>query len=227
MLHSRKCPQTSAGVWHRARPQERPEVHEGGALASEAGAVWVNMQALFFTCFSVLPQDGAVQAAPPGVVHVDVAAPWRSEEAVGSISQDTQDTQIQWSLFSWFHPAPQTVFSFRILVVSRSESRGVFFLLFWLFGCHQPRIFPQFHETCVMFLLCRMFTFPHHSDDAWASRRQLLQSCSSATVVWSDESFFWLREQPNHQITMICWGQPCNSSFSIQLLPIPQNCGHF
>ena len=34
--------------------------------------------------------DGAEQAAPPGVVHVDAAAPWRSEEAVGSISQDTQ-----------------------------------------------------------------------------------------------------------------------------------------
>ena len=27
--------ETSAGVWHRARPQQRPEVHEGGALASE------------------------------------------------------------------------------------------------------------------------------------------------------------------------------------------------
>ena len=70
--------------------------------------------------------DGAEQAAPPGVVHVDAAAPWRSEEAVGSISQDTQDTQIQWSMFSWFHPAPQTVFSIRFPVVSRSESRGVF-----------------------------------------------------------------------------------------------------
>ena len=26
---------TSAGIWHRAQPQERPGVHEGGALASE------------------------------------------------------------------------------------------------------------------------------------------------------------------------------------------------
>ena len=27
-------------------------------------------------------------------------------------------------------------------------------------------------------------------------------------VVWSDESFSQLREQPNHQSTRICWGQP-------------------
>ena len=58
--------------------------------------------------------DGAEQAAPPGVVHVDAAAPWRSEEAAGSISQDTQDMQIQWSLFSWFQLAPQTIFSMRV-----------------------------------------------------------------------------------------------------------------
>ena len=97
---------------------------------------------------------------PPGVVHVDTAAAWRDEEAVESISQDTQDTQIQWSLFSWFHPAPQTVFSIRFPVVSRSESRGVF-LVILLIWCYLPRIFPQFHVTCFMFLLCRMFTSPH------------------------------------------------------------------
>ena len=31
-------------------------------------------------------------------------------------------------------------------------------LVMW---CYLPRIFPQFHETCFMFLLCRMFTSRH------------------------------------------------------------------
>ena len=29
MLHGRWCPQMCAGVWHRARPQQRPRVDEG------------------------------------------------------------------------------------------------------------------------------------------------------------------------------------------------------
>ena len=41
VLHSRQCSQTSSGIWHRARPQHRPGAHECGALASEAGHVWV------------------------------------------------------------------------------------------------------------------------------------------------------------------------------------------
>ena len=40
MLHSRHCSQTSPGIWHRAHPSQRPGVHEGGALASEAGDMW-------------------------------------------------------------------------------------------------------------------------------------------------------------------------------------------
>ena len=47
MLYSRQYPQTSTGIWHRARPQQRPGVHEGGALASEAGDVWDNS---YFLC---------------------------------------------------------------------------------------------------------------------------------------------------------------------------------
>ena len=89
-------------------------------MASEAGDMWVNVQGSLVHVFLPIPQvknqhlDGAEQAAPPGVVHVDVAAPCGSEEAAGSISQDTQDTQIQWSLFSWFQVAPQTVFFFSV-----------------------------------------------------------------------------------------------------------------
>ena len=55
--------------------------HEGGALASEA---WLHL----ITCFFCGPPtgeasapDGVEQAAPPGVVHIDVAVAWRSEEA--------------------------------------------------------------------------------------------------------------------------------------------------
>ena len=42
VLFCRKCSQTSAGVWHRARPLLRSRVHGGGALASEASDMWDN-----------------------------------------------------------------------------------------------------------------------------------------------------------------------------------------
>ena len=58
------------------------------------------------------------------------------------------------------HPAPQTVFSIRFPVVSRSESRGVF-LVVLVIWCYLPRTLPQFHVTCFMFLLCRIFTSLH------------------------------------------------------------------
>ena len=41
MLHSRPCSQISAGIWHRARPQQRPEAHEGEALARSVGELWL------------------------------------------------------------------------------------------------------------------------------------------------------------------------------------------
>ena len=133
-----------------------PRVHEGGALPAKQ---MIRVEILVFLCnsgFSVLPQVKnqhlTVLDKPPRVVHVDAAAAWRDKETVERISQDTQDTQTQWSVFSWFHSAPQTVFSTRCLVVSRSESRGVFLVVL---------VFPQFHVTCFMFLLCRMFTTPH------------------------------------------------------------------
>ena len=82
-----------------AQPSWCPEAHESGALASEAGEVWVEHVALLCSLHisatllreeSVL--DGAEQAAPPGVVHIDAGTARRHEEAVGSISQDMQDT---------------------------------------------------------------------------------------------------------------------------------------
>ena len=81
MLNSHQCPQTSAAIWHGARSQHHPEAHEGGALSSEA---WLHL----ITCFFCGPPtgeasapDGVEQVAPPGVVHIDVALAWRSEEA--------------------------------------------------------------------------------------------------------------------------------------------------
>ena len=52
VLFSRQCPQTSAGIWCRAQPPQRPGAHEGGALTREAGDMWVRT-AFFF--FFVLP----------------------------------------------------------------------------------------------------------------------------------------------------------------------------
>ena len=101
--------------------------------------------------------DGAEQAAPPGVVHVDAGAPWRSEEAALGVlfSQDTQDTEIQWSLFSWFHPAPQTVLSIWFPVVSR-ESRGVFLV------CLGYLVLSTVHLSAISRdVHCRMFTSLH------------------------------------------------------------------
>ena len=84
----------ASGIERSRRSVLEPD--DGGALASEAGDMWVN----------VLPctgeesaLDGAEQAAPPGVVHVDAAAPWRSEEAARSISQDTTRISVVIVLF--------------------------------------------------------------------------------------------------------------------------------
>ena len=91
--------------------------------------------------------DGAEQAAPPGVVHVDAAAARRDEEAVGSISQDTH---IQWSLFSLFHPALQTMVSIRFPVVFRSETRGVFLVVLVVWCCLPRKICTM----CLLLLSC-------------------------------------------------------------------------
>ena len=119
--------------------------------------------------------DGAERAAPPGVVHVDAGAARRDEEVVGSISQDTHFSQIQWSLFSLFNPALQTIFLVWFPVVFRSGSLCVVLVVLVIWCC-----LP--HKMCTMFLLLLSCSRPiTHGDDALASRRQLLQKCSSAT----------------------------------------------
>ena len=100
----------SADIWHGVRPQQRPEAHDGGALASEAGDMWESCGcSSSHSCSVALPQvkpDGVEQAAPPGVVHIDVAPAWRSEEA--ACKDFSCKTHI--SLSSW---ASRLVFPFR------------------------------------------------------------------------------------------------------------------
>ena len=94
MLCSRQCSQTSAGIWHGPRPQQRPEAHEGGALASETGDMWVTIVICPFTftleatCLGEeSAPDGVQQATPPGLVHIDVAAAWRRGRTQGLLMQ--------------------------------------------------------------------------------------------------------------------------------------------
>ena len=203
MLHGRWCPQTSAGVWHRARPQQRPEAHDGGALATKQ-VICGKMCRVLFYMLLIPPTgeesalDGAEQAAPPGVVHVDAAAPWRSEEAGGSISQAHKTRRFSGHCSLGPSSHIKLSFSVRFPVVSRSVSRGVFdvVLVVW---CYAPSIFPQFHEMCFMFLLCRMFTSPHPLRRCVGKQKPAAPKVQLRDVVWSDESFFQLREQPNHQ----------------------------
>ena len=91
------------------------------------------------------------------------------------ISQDRHFSQIQWSPFSLFRPALRTIFSIRCPVVFRSESRDVFLVVLVIWSCLQ-------REICTMFLLLLSCSRPiTHGDDALASRRELLQICSSGT----------------------------------------------
>ena len=60
-----------------------------------------------------------------------------------------------------------------------------------------------------MFLLCRMFTSPRLLTRCVGKQTPAAPEVQLRDVVWSDESFFLLREQPNHQNTRIRWGQPC------------------
>ena len=102
-----------------ARSQQRPGVHEGRALASEAGDMWVNMQGPRSHFFIWLPTgeesalDGAEQAAALRVVHIDVGAAWRSEEAAfGDHSCKTRIfLAVSTPFFSQFYPTLQTIFT--------------------------------------------------------------------------------------------------------------------
>ena len=137
------------------RGRSSVEAHDGGALASGASDMWVKVQGPLLHVF--LPPtgeesalDGAEQAAP-GVVQVDAAAPWRSEEAAGSISQDTQDTQIL--LGSCSHLKLSFLFG---LMSFLAVSLAVFFLLSWLFGGIYHASFRKFmrRASCSCLVAC-------------------------------------------------------------------------
>ena len=149
VLFSRQCSQTSAGGWHRAQPQHNPRVHEGGALASEAGDMCRNPCFPSSVLFCDSPSgeesapDGAEQAAAPGVVgHIVVAAPWRGEEVA------SMDFSCMTHISRSFHAILRTV------------------------SCHIPTIFTpffvvQFHVFRSQFaILGRVFGAPCRVHDA-------------------------------------------------------------
>ena len=88
------------------------------------------------------------------------------------------------------------------LVVFRSECRDVFLVVLVVWCC-LPR------KICTMFLLCRMFTSRHLLRRCVGKQTPAAPEVQLRNVVWSDESLFRLREQPNHQNTRFCWGRPC------------------
>ena len=97
MLHGRHCSKTSAGIWHPAQPLQRPEAHEGGALASEASDMWDNPCSLSHSYFVALPQVKNQHLTAPNKRrrlewrHINVAVAWRDEEAASWVLflQDT------------------------------------------------------------------------------------------------------------------------------------------
>ena len=129
------------------------------------------------------------------VFFVDAAAASRDEEAVESVSQDAHFSQIQWSLFSLFHPAVQTIFSIQFCVASRSESRGVFSRCFgYLVLCatHLPAHSWYVHHVLVVAL---MFTADHPWRRRTGKQSGFAPELQLRDVVWSDESFFRLRDK--------------------------------
>ena len=103
MLRSRQSSQTSAGVWHRAQPPQRPEAHDGGALASEAGYMWESCGfSSLHSCFVALPQVKSQHLTAPSKrrrlewLHIVVGAPWLDEEAaVGDHSCKTRINELK------------------------------------------------------------------------------------------------------------------------------------
>ena len=78
VLFSRLCSQTGAGVWYRAQPPQRPEAHDGGALASEAGVMWraknqnltaPNKRRRLEWCTSMLQRLGEASRPHSGASH--------------------------------------------------------------------------------------------------------------------------------------------------------------
>ena len=122
---------------------------------------------------------------------------------LGSISQDTRFSKIQWSPFSLFQSALQTIFSIRFPVVFRIESRGVFLVVLVIWCC-LPR------KICTMFLLLLSCSRPiTHGDDALASRRELLQNCSSATSSGPASPFSSCASSPTIRTRGSVGGLPC------------------
>ena len=116
-------------------------------------------------------------------------------------SQDTHFSQIQLSLFSLFHPALLCGFLWFLAV-----SLATFFSLFRLFGVVCQQI-PQMRTMFLLLLSCsRLIT---HGDDALASRRQLLQNCSSAASSGRTSPFSGCASSPTTRTRGSVGVNPC------------------
>ena len=116
-------------------------------------------------------------------------------------SQDTHFSQIQWLFFSLFHPALRCGF-LQFLAVSLA----LFFSLFRFFGV----VCQEILEMRTMFLLLLSCSWLiTHGDDALASRRQLLQKCSSATSSGRTSSFSSCASSPTTRTRGSVGIKPC------------------
>ena len=180
MLHGRWCPQTSAGVWHRARPQQRPEPDDGGAPDSDACDTWVNVQGPLLHVF-FLPQVKNQHATVLNHVELQRLGEAKRSQGASRKTRKTRRVSGHCSLGSIPHLKLSFLFVFLWFL-------ACVFLVDLVIWCFLPSTFPQFHETCFIHVLAL---------------------------------------QPSLPWTFFCGTSSKYSLFSIQLVPIPQNCGHF
>ena len=140
--------------------------------------------------------DGAERAAAPGVVHIDVGALWRDDEAALQNHSDTHFSEFQRHFSLSSCPLCRRT-SRRSL--SYSNFLGIFRCLLVFVSV------PLTGMTPLESLLFSVFV-------VGCSLRRCVRKQTAAApilqlhhVVWSEESFFWLHEEPNHQNTRICW----------------------
>ena len=150
MLHGRWCPQTFAGVWHRARPQQRPEPDDGGAPASEACDTWVNVQGPLLHVF-FLPQVMNQHATVLNHVELQRLGEAKRSQGASRKTRKTRRVSGHCSLGSIPHLKLSFLFGFLWFL---AVSLAVFFLLTWLFGVVFQAPFRNFmRRASFMFLL--------------------------------------------------------------------------
>ena len=114
-----------------------------------------------------------------------------------------------------FHSSPSQFPQFHILE-SSVPARLCLSAPCWY---ESSRVFHDVIASCFISKLQSFYSFSQFSWLVVPLRRCVGMQTPAAPevqlrdVVWSDESFFRLREQPNHQNTRIFWGLPCPTIF--------------